>query len=445
MRGFYRLFLVIGLLVVLAVPTGPARAAYIVHDPTSLAQMVIQFAKQMLGINTALGVGTVGTAVDLGTVDGQKIQDPCANKVFKSVIEQAECNRKFNAILAARMQMSSQQFQAQLAALAQKTAEGQGIQNYTQTVKDRTVSHAANQLGRERGACEELSVIRSRSVMAAIADKQTEASMAAIAEQNSGSSDMPAFARGPGEYWSAALNLKIQEGAVFCKGQDGNSIKLCGGEAGAAGVADGDERADTLLNTPTLNDQPKTPKSVKLAEMWKNNIFDRRSVSAVRSDKLEQRDNAAVEAFMKRVGYNSRTSLFMYPFAQEISNRSPIEGMDAAKALEGVLDQLAFPTDLKEKYVKQKKISREAADMVRYVEWMNDPKLRGQLNQDSALNMGNTMMTILHRSMDTVTLLFEIRQTLKVTNLLLGNIGSVLLRDQQEEIEGQVQSISAGN
>lgn len=452
MRGFTRLFPVLGLVILLSLaPAQPARAAYIVHDPTSLAKLLADSAKAVLdtvkGFFDAIGAVGTGLPQNIGTVDGTPIVDPCAGKAWTSLTQYFElCLRPTQIKLAQAGANNMQQFMAADSAMRRKENEAQAQINHKQDVNKMNVQGHLNVLTLDESFCRHASLSRSTIAQIFRANIRYNTMLREAARQNLGSEEFPAFAKGPGQFNQDYFNTQISEGLVLCTGNDGANANIPGCVGSDVEYVGADADISTLLGAWSLEEEPKKRHSLRYARMLvDNNLFDSRSFSPIDKAQLDQRTGRAAQLMTNRTAYGAKISTFMTPFIQQIAERAPDEGLASIRSLEAQLDTANIQGAEREKLIKQAKASLSASDFIRYSVLNLDPKTTVDLAGRTGANAIALQGFQAERSMEQVSLLYDIRETLKMTNMLLGLMGGVLLKDEYQALQSGVQTVSSNS
>ncbi|MBU6235115.1 MAG: hypothetical protein KGQ41_04665, partial [Alphaproteobacteria bacterium] len=235
-------------------------------------------------------------------------------------------------------------------------------------------------------------------------------------------------------------------------GNDGNDEVWCPNTDRT--LADIDEMPEVLFNNQifTVN-KPTDPQDITHSDAYMDNVFPT-VVSKLSKDQLAglpEGNNAAAEIMALKASFNARLATFQMPFSRAIGQRLPAfsssggaveEAMKSFRASLQYLSDDKFSALLKDYMADGNQLSEQSMDEIHY--WITniDPSTIINASGQSTLNNGNTQLFQALKMMDMTALLYDIRQTLRETNVLLGTMGAVMIEPRRDEIEQKIQSVS---
>jgi len=212
-----------------------------------------------------------------------------------------------------------------------------------------------------------------------------------------------------------------------------------------------DQRISTLTVSYVLDDAQNSESlgTVNRAQRFVENVFNSRAFEPIPVSLTGQSTLSpnVVQAMAEQSAYSAKLNVLQRPFIEEQANRAPLSGnVEALGELRGVLDRAGYAGEAKEAYIKNDKISRAAEDYIRYVVYDSDPKTSSvDLAGAASMSLENLMSVGIQKEMKQIVLMYDIREQIRQTNLLLGTIGGILLEPKYEKIRANLQAVQSGN
>ncbi len=332
--------------------------------------------------------------------------------------------------------------------MSDRTAQAAEYSRYMQETRRMAVEHQARNLGRAEVLCPEPSMGRS-----ALANREKvrygarQLELRATREAG-GDKDMPT-AMGGIEYQKAMIQARINEGMCNPNDSNGAAAKYCKNPKPA--IMNADQRVSTLMGTYLLDDAQNSESlgTVNRAQRFVENVFNSRAFEPIPVSLTGQSTLSpnVVQAMAEQSAYSAKLNVLQRPFIEEQANRAPLSGnVEALGELRGVLDRAGYAGEAKEAYIKNDKISRAAEDYIRYVVYDSDPKTSSvDLAGAASMSLENLMSVGIQKEMKQIVLMYDIREQIRQTNLLLGTIGGILLEPKYEKIRANLQAVQSGN
>lgn len=349
---------------------------------------------------------------------------------------------------------NQQQFAAVQGQQQVRVAEATQQIQYKQDVGKMQVTNAAEVLGRADVLCPEPSMGQS-DLAAHLMVLQGRAKLEAnTAKEGVGSTDTPTYARGP--VYAAQQRITARKTTTGDPtGNGGANQNVFSG--GSTTIRNADLTSSSLLGNWLLSTDPNIPQSATIAKMYVNQVFPDRAMSNLSANALKKSPLPAdvAQVLDEQTSYTAMVNTLRSPFDDEIADRTPVTydpvtmspvggTITALTSLDAAVNRAGYTGDAKAKLISNGQISRSALEYIRYKVYEHDPQtIISDMGGMGSINLGNAVSILATQEIKQVTLLYDIREQIKKTNLLLGTIGSVLLRDRYKEINSRAETLRA--
>lgn len=344
------------------------------------------------------------------------------------------------AILLSQVFLGNQQaFMTALQQMNARLGDSGKMVEFGQDVKRMNVRDAQGTAGADEVLCGPASANTSTIAARVMAQKYREETAKRYISQMVGSSAIPDVSNGAVIYNQNAVKQRAALGLMDPTAFNG-AIKPIAG-SGDPAVVNADLNADNILGAVALDDsaggKPTTPQDALVADQLFKNVFLR--VPPTLSEAALKTVTPQNSEFLQDLAQATTTqSLFAWPLANDIAKKKPTEGLTALTSLSAILQKAGIPDDLAKKYIKNGKISQEAIDFIRYHVFTNDPST---ITEKLTWSTDNLLRLIAVFSMQQVSLLYDIRENLDDTNILVGVAGNVLTDDMFENVYDKSQNM----
>jgi hypothetical protein len=332
-----------------------------------------------------------------------------------------------------------------LQSLNSNLKEAEQFSNYTQQVRNQTVQTAMKAIGRTETLCPEASLAQSALPLDFIARGISRQLQDRSLAQMSGSAQFPTTARGKVEYDRARVMDRASLGTCLNDGNDGTNADYC--KNAKKEIANADVNAYTLLQAWAFQDDQgnvtMNPYNSSLAQRYINNLFGHSVFEPLPAALMSKNppNNNVTQILGDQMTYMATLGTFMTPYNDEMGARMAVPNMKALPSLSAALDAAGYTGADKERLIAQAKVSRMASDYIRFKIYQTDPgTIVKQLPQGSA-SVENLVSLSIVKQMMQLELMYDMREEIKKTNLLLGAIGAVLSEPQYQDIRNRIQAV----
>lgn len=449
MRGRVRLSLFSGLFIAIfavgtmwravpAIADGAGDAAIIAAINTSSAAQIAAMRQVILGT----GVGTpTPVGVDENKVPIMTPATPLPYTSLAGFFDTQYMNK--NVGLNQVQTANNQQFAMMLGQNQTRNMDATNNIGWNQDVKKTTLGNSMDVLERGTVACPRPSMGQSVLGFEEIVQQERERVNDEYNDETSGTSAKPEYAKGPLEYAKKFVATRNEKGFCTKEGGDGTDAEWC--DKANDKRKNWDFSPETLLGKKLLQTtNPDERNYLEYAAMYIKNMFPNRSFSPIRASLLKPMSPEAAEILTERAAYSSLIGTFMKPYSDAQTERTGIPDAKALTSLDAALTRAGYQGAAKDSKLAEGKTSLAAMDYIRYKVYYHDPQTSiSELNGPASMNIGNTLVIMANTAFDQTTLLYDIREEIKKTNILLGAMGSVLSRSVYEDVQAQAQGVTA--
>lgn len=335
-----------------------------------------------------------------------------------------------------------------LSSMGARTAEAQQIAQYQQDTKRMNLETQMNAVGRTETLCPEPSMGQSSLALQFMAIQALNNLERLSAREMAGDKSLPAYARGKLENDKARVKERIDMQLCTKDGADGAASEYC--TATKPELENADQLASSALGSYVYDDseQPESPHNVNLVKRYVDNVFSSRIFEPlpVSITKQESLPPDAVQVIADQNTLAARTTMFQHPFMEQQADRSPVNGeVKALDSLEAAINRAGYDGPAKQMILNSKgKVSRASEEYIRFKIYESDPKsMSVDLADVGKFSVSNLMVVSIQKQMKEMTLLYDIREQIKQTNLLLGALGAVLIEPQYQDLRERIQTLQS--
>ncbi|HEY8964691.1 MAG TPA: hypothetical protein VIN59_09545 [Alphaproteobacteria bacterium] len=290
--------------------------------------------------------------------------------------------------------------------------------------------------------CSIASMEQARFLLDVLARQQTiQLDQAAVAKRSGDPAAAgPIGSKGPSFFSLQAVQETNTNGTCNPEGNDKGNQKWC--TSAKAAVKGAHAMSTGLMGQTALAQDQNSPTNIKYVAMFLERLFPN-YFSPVRPDLLDPLSTQASEVLAQQDAYNAGLSVFQYPFNSMISENTSRSGIESQKYLAAALQRIGVPAEGMDQILGAaggSGLTKAGAERVIYQAYYSDPKTYTELG---TWNPANLLRTIQVTNMQQVTLMYEVREQLKITNAILGALGSMLTRDMYDDIQSKTAAISS--
>jgi hypothetical protein len=351
---------------------------------------------------------------------------------YKSLTEYYE-NVWWPRFLAANQIQSNQEAQttAVTESAENRRVDAKSLQDWDLKVKELNAKYQDEALLVEEVVCGPASVIQSIAAAEAIANDNWAMMDQMAAIKRSGDPSGGAN-KGPVETAYQSVLETNTEGTCNPTGNDGANTSWCRNSSPEWVM--GHVAASYALVDTAWEEKRRVVVRMLISRMFPNQF------SSIRADLLNPLTKEAATVLNEQDSYNTRIGLFSTPMMRMIEDRTPQPGMAAVPYLNAALESAGYDAELREKILGPSgTMSLAGAERTVYQEFMRDP---ANLIKAAGDKPDNALRATLFPAMQQVTLLYQIREQQKMTNILLGAIGSVLIKDQYNTLQASTNRLA---
>lgn len=392
---------------------------------------------------TILGVNPVGMPMELGkTAQGVPIMVPGSGATipYTSLTEYFENVWWPRMIVLEKLKaQEGVETNAVNQANTIRTQEGAGVNNWGQDIKRFDVRSQQEYSGADDVLCAPVSIRQSALAAEAISRYYADLDAKAFISEGNGSTDAKDAAKGPVQKALAAVKARNELGTCDPKGNDNGNAAACTNPKQA--LLNADQSPQTIFGTWLLQASDSSAANFdKVANNFKKIVFARNAISPVSGDASKDPRLAQLQA--DRDSYVANYTLFSDPLTQAIAERKEIEQMASAKSMLALLQRAGIDGSEMAKIANGDKISKASLDYARYKVMALDPQTSIQNLTQNGVNISRFMG---ETTLGQQALLYDIREELKKTNIILGAIGGVLMKNEYNDIQGMATATTSSS
>ncbi|NBX66750.1 MAG: hypothetical protein EBQ96_07130 [Proteobacteria bacterium] len=327
--------------------------------------------------------------------------------------------------------------------------DAQQFGNFTRERDKATAEVVVGNLGRTDVACPEATMLSPLSGARVVARIEAHNLLNTAIETRDGSSKNPDAANGLVNFYNKMIDKRNELELCNPEGNNGMDAEWCKNSKPA--IRNADVNPSVIEASAMLGNNKEEKNFHEYAVRLKDNLFAF-IFTPLRKDQVSGTvSNQVKEVLFDRLKFNTQVSNLELPFALDITDRRPLPGVDAAikKAYEEQLKLVGIdPANAQSAAaplymdMQSKDLSKLSMEEIYFRQKNLDPSEIGRVAGASALNLQNIATYQTFKIMNSLVLLFDIRQELRMTNKLLGTIGSLLAADRHQAIEAKIQSVS---
>lgn len=311
---------------------------------------------------------------------------------------------------------------------------------------EKKADHVVQTMGRTDVACPEATLSSPLSGARIISDLDAYRITSEFTERQDSSSKFPDLANGIVNFYNKMIDERNRLGLCNPEGNNGMDAEWC--TSSKPKIRNADVNPALARLTRTYGSNQEEPTYIEYAKRMRNNLFDFIFTPLRKEQLTGGKANQINEVLFDRIKFTAQLANLQLPFAEDVANRTPVPGIDDAikKAYAESLKLMgAEPNgDVAKLYQDQNgQMSLMAMEEIYFRNRNLDPSEITRVTGNSALNLENIELYTAFKVMNSLVLLYDIRQELRQSNKLLGTIGSLLAADRHQSIEAKIQSVSS--
>jgi hypothetical protein len=321
-------------------------------------------------------------------------------------------------------------------------AEAQASINHWRDIRKNNAETAQDAFGRVDVVCEHATQWGPLIAGDIVTRINTGAALQEALKKMGGSSEFPQYANGLVHYYKEVMTERNNAGLCDPTDDNGAMAALCTNANPKITNAD--------LNPETISDvissDKNNPNFVEYKTMRIDNLFPIVFTPLSKTQLTEPVANQIYEVKANQQSYKAQVSVFRRSAESDKQTTMPISGIDEAtiNAYKALFKELGLDGEIEKLLLSEGKLSKASMERVVYKYANISPKALSRLAGQS-LSLGNLLSFSAIKQMESVAMLYDLREEQRETNRLLGAIGSIMLSNRHEEIEGKIRAaVSSG-
>lgn len=328
-------------------------------------------------------------------------------------------------------------------------ADAQNQIQYMQQMRMNNVQGAMESAGRVDVLCDGTTQMGVMSGMHTIVRMLIYSLHAQDIDEMEGDSAYQDSANGIVAYNRKQVQKRAELGVCNPRGNNGANAVWC--TNANADIENADINPQTLFTGSLMSDDPKDRNYSGYVKMYIKNLFPV-AFTPLRKDQMKGTlSNQVAELLADRHTYAAQVSTLKRPFFEAEASAKGIEKIDqeTIASYKSILEDVGLinkddPNDtLGKLFVSDDKMSKQGAEELLFRTSNLNPKALNRMAGLSVMNIGNALSFSIIKQMETVAMLYDLREEQRETNRLLGTIGSLLAKEAHDRLEGKIRAVAA--